>query len=622
MLTPIVNYPRETTPAFSDDRPMDTPKPHYTVLARRFRPQTFDEVIGQQHVAQALKNALISDRVAHAYLFTGARGVGKTSMARILAKALNCPHTQDGVPCNACEICAGISTGNDVDVMEIDGASNRRIDDIRDIRANISVKAMRTRFKVYIIDEVHMLTKEAFNALLKTLEEPPPNVKFVFCTTEPNKVPDTILSRCQRFDFSSINTQNIVTRLQEIAAAEGFDVEPDALELIARRAGGSMRDSQSLFDQLLAFGGERITARDVHSLLGTADDERLLGIIGALAERDRTEALRQLDAALSEGVQLSEFMDQLISCFRDLMVLCTKAENVPLLSLAEARRTELSRQTENWGLETVVTALQILVDAKGRMFRVSFARTLVELALVRITLLEDLDQLASLIRGLTAGDGAAPRPQTPSSTGGPRQPSTPPKADAPPANTPPRNRSEMGGRSASEPASRPGENSTGTELDTLAGREHSNTERGPKITLSAGSEEKILSQLLSKSDDATRANLKAATLAISGPNQLDLVFSSRYHFPKQYCDRPDIRARLEAILAKITGRPVKLTVQIDDSAPPPEKEPGPEHSAAGQSGGVDLKQAERDPFVQEAVSIFNGKVQQIDAISAGEENSE
>ena len=221
---------------------------HYTVLARRFRPTTFADVVGQQHIAQALQNAIKSGRVAHAYLFTGARGVGKTSTARILAKALNCPQAADGVPCNACEICDGISAGNDVDVLEIDGASNRGIDDIRSLRANVNVKSMRTKYKLYIIDEVHMLTREAFNALLKTLEEPPPNVKFVFCTTEPNKVPDTILSRCQRFDFATIETTNIVGRLQTIAESEGFEVEPDALELVARRATGSMRDSQSLFD--------------------------------------------------------------------------------------------------------------------------------------------------------------------------------------------------------------------------------------------------------------------------------------------------------------------------------------------------------------------------------------
>ena len=185
---------------------MDEHSAHYTVLARRFRPQSFGDVVGQEHVAQALRNAITSERVAHAYLFTGARGVGKTSTARILAKSLNCPNAVAGDPCNDCEVCESIASGSDVDVLEIDGASNRGIDDIRSLRANVNIKSMRSRFKIYIIDEVHMLTKEAFNALLKTLEEPPPSVKFIFCTTEPNKLPDTILSRCQRFDFGTIQT--------------------------------------------------------------------------------------------------------------------------------------------------------------------------------------------------------------------------------------------------------------------------------------------------------------------------------------------------------------------------------------------------------------------------------
>ena len=189
--------------------PMESGSSEYTVLARRYRPRGFADVVGQEHVAQALKNAINSSRVAHAYLFTGARGVGKTSMARILAKSLNCPHAVNGDPCNECDICESIARGSDVDVQEIDGASNRGIDDIRQLRANVNVRSMRTRYKVYIVDEVHMLTKEAFNALLKTLEEPPPSVKFVFCTTEPNKLPDTILSRCQRFDFGTIETASM-----------------------------------------------------------------------------------------------------------------------------------------------------------------------------------------------------------------------------------------------------------------------------------------------------------------------------------------------------------------------------------------------------------------------------
>jgi DNA polymerase-3 subunit gamma/tau len=372
---------------------------HYTVLARRFRPQAFDEVVGQEHVARALRNAIRAGRVAHAYMFTGARGVGKTSTARILAKALNCPHVVDGVPCNECEICQGISAGNDVDVLEIDGASNRGIDDIRSLRANVGVRSMRTQFKVYIIDEVHMLTREAFNALLKTLEEPPPNVKFVFCTTEPNKVPDTILSRCQRFDFSSIAETSIAERLRQIAKIEGFEVAEDALELVSRRARGSMRDSQSLFDQLLAFSDGTVSADDVHRMLGTAGDDRLLELFTAIVEHRPGEVLSLLDACFTAGVQPGEFMDQVIGYVRDMMVVLSGGTSVALCAVASRHRSDLMAQGQKLGMQTVMAAFQILSDAKMQMFRSTFARTVLEMALVQLSLLENLSALSELLSG-------------------------------------------------------------------------------------------------------------------------------------------------------------------------------------------------------------------------------
>lgn len=378
---------------------MTTAGSHYTVLARRFRPQAFDDVVGQEHVARALQNAIRAGRVAHAYMFTGARGVGKTSTARILAKALNCPHAIDGVPCNKCEICEGISAGNDVDVLEIDGASNRRIEDIRSLRSNVGVRSMRTKFKVYIIDEVHMLTNEAFNALLKTLEEPPPNVKFVFCTTEPNKVPDTILSRCQRFDFSSIADQSISGRLREIAKIEGFEVTEDALELVARRARGSMRDSQSLFDQLLAFSSGTVSADDVHRMLGTAGDDRLIDLFTAIVEHRPGEVLTILDGAFGGGVQPGELMDQCIGYVRDLMVIVSGGESVTLCSVAARFRDTLKQQGIRLGMPGIMAAFQVLSDAKGQMFRSTFARTVLEMAMVQVSLLENLSALADLLSG-------------------------------------------------------------------------------------------------------------------------------------------------------------------------------------------------------------------------------
>src|SRR3954465_15708345 len=273
----------------------------YVVVARRYRPQDFSQLIGQGQVSQALANAINTNRVGHAYLFTGARGVGKTSTARIFAKALNCIQGPTTTPCGQCDICQGIAAGGDVDVIEIDGASNRGIDEIRQLRSNVNVRPSRARYKIYIIDEVHMLTTPAFNALLKTLEEPPEHVKFIFCTTEADKIPITVLSRCQRFDFPPIEMKSIVERLSHICQNEGIEAEPEALQIIARRAAGSMRDSQSLLEQLLSFGGEKITVADVHSLLGTAHSSRLTAIANCIARRDPAAALKEVEAAVNEG---------------------------------------------------------------------------------------------------------------------------------------------------------------------------------------------------------------------------------------------------------------------------------------------------------------------------------
>ena len=387
---------------------MDQQSTHYTVLARRFRPQTFEEVIGQEHVAGGLRNAIDTGRVAHAYLFTGARGVGKTSMARILAKTLNCPSSDVGQPCHQCEVCTSIAAGQDVDVLEIDGASNRRIDDIRDLRRNVGIKSMRSQYKIYIIDEVHQLTSEAFNALLKTLEEPPENVKFIFCTTEPTALPDTIVSRCQRFDFGLIGNDQIAARLSSIAVTEGVEVSDQAGELGARRAGGAMRDSQSLFDQLLAFGKERIDVEDVHRLLGTAPDELLLAIIEPLVGGQPDRAIGAFETALATGAQQEELLGQLIECCRDLMVQAAGAEDVTVRSVGLAAAKRLSELAGDWWVETAIAAMQVLAETVSRTRWTRQSRALADLALVRIATLEQLDGVVGLLQQLADGTVAAP----------------------------------------------------------------------------------------------------------------------------------------------------------------------------------------------------------------------
>lgn len=540
---------------------MDVP---YTALARRFRPQTFSEVVGQGRIATTLRNAILDGRVAHAYLFTGARGVGKTSMARIFAKALNCPQAVDAVPCNQCEICKSVSAGQDVDVSEIDGASNRGIDDIRALRANVNVRSMRSKYKIYIVDEVHMLTKEAFNALLKTLEEPPPGVKFIFCTTEPNKVPDTILSRCQRFDFGTIATHEIVVRLAELATAEGFAVEPAALELVARRAAGSMRDSQSLFDQLLAFGSQTISAADVHRLLGTAPDDRLITVVQSLLDRDSGAALAQLEEALTAGVQLEPLWDQLIAYFRDLMVTATGASSLTLMSVGDEQRPRLEEQARFWGLRTILAALEILSETKQRMQRTTFGRALAELGLVKVSLLRDLERLDVLIAELKGGGsaGSAPRPSTPAA---PRtlspapsvSPSTtsPPSSDAQKKSNPAVLREGIEGEGAAKPVVR---EEPSPEEPAL-----------PAVKWSPTCGAALLAALQERFPDITGTYLRqVVSTAIIGPNQLEFLFPMSYDIGRRACEKPEVLSRIEATLKELTGEPVRLRFRMTEQAAP------------------------------------------------------
>ena len=562
---------------------------HYTVLARRYRPQTFAEVIGQGHVARALTNAIAAGRVAHAYLFTGARGVGKTSTARIFAKALNCPNSPKegpdaGVPCNACEICEAVSEGNDVDVLEIDGASNNGVDHIRDLRGNVTVKPMRARFKVYIIDEVHMLSKAAFNALLKTLEEPPGGVKFVFCTTEPNKLPDTILSRVQRFDFATVHVQNIIQRLAAIAEAEGYSVEQPALELVARRAAGSMRDSQSLFDQLLSFGGEKITADEVHRLFGTASDDRLVALVGRCVNGDPAGALGELEAAIGDGVQLDELIDQLVGYLRDLMILSAGADGVPLLGVSEERRPALAEQARDWGVQTTLAAVQLLSEAKLRMQRVTFGRALAEAALVRAATLGDLDDLANLTAALRDGGpsaGAAPAPRR-------RPPARPPQRATPspaPEPSPPQ----------PEPDGEP--------------------PRAPAVPLKPGNEELLLNRLKEAVGvgNALTGVRESSALAILGPDRVELRFPAALKAAAERCEAK--RPAVDAALRALVGGPVAFTTALDAA---------PNNGSAADQSKSDESKSDRsvrdasrpepidpddiaDPFVRRAVDLFEAR---------------
>ncbi|MCP4097883.1 MAG: DNA polymerase III subunit gamma/tau [Planctomycetaceae bacterium] len=398
---------------------MNSPSPtddgQYKVVALKYRPQLFGELVGQSHIATALSNAIDKNRVGHAYLFTGARGVGKTSSARIFAKCLNCVEGPTKTPCGKCSICEAVSAGDDVDVLEIDGASNRGIDEIRLLRSNASVRPSRCKYKIYIIDEVHMLTMQAFNALLKTLEEPPPHVKFIFCTTDPQKIPITVLSRCQRFDFSPVQTNEISKRLGEIAANEGVTADEQALALLARRANGSMRDSQSLLEQLFSFCGNSISVQEVHELLGTADMGRIADISTAMVNADPMAALNLIHHGITDGVDAGQMADQLLGYFRDMMVASVDCGPDTFLNCSEGDLEHLKTLSDAIGLETILTIVQLLDSAVVRMQSSLHGRTLLEAAVVRVCNLEKLETISELISQLSdpkaskPSGGAVPR---------------------------------------------------------------------------------------------------------------------------------------------------------------------------------------------------------------------
>ncbi len=382
----------------------------YLVLARKYRSRTFEEVVGQEAISQTLQNAIRESRVHHAYLFAGTRGVGKTTVARILAKALNCLSVDEPTPtpCNECEACIAIGRGDDMDVIEIDGASNRGIDEIRELRANAIYRPTRCRYRIYYIDEVHMLTKEAFNALLKTLEEPPEHVKFIFATTEPERIPATILSRCQRFDFRNIPTRQICDHLAALCKAEKVDADEDALFRVARAAAGSMRDGLSLLDQLLA-EGSRVTDEAVVRVLGTPPDERMLAIAGAVAARDAASAIREMAAVLDGGVALSSAANGLGEVFRHMMLAATCGADSDLIELPDAQRQAVGELAGQFDTPALVHAIGVLQGVSRSLRGSSLGRSLLEAALIRLAEAEKFIDPTSLIDRLERlGGGAGP----------------------------------------------------------------------------------------------------------------------------------------------------------------------------------------------------------------------
>jgi DNA polymerase-3 subunit gamma/tau len=548
----------------------------YVVVARRYRPQQFAELVGQEPVAQALTNAIQSSRVAHAYLFTGARGVGKTSAARILAKALNCVTGPTPTPCDQCDMCKAIAAGEDVDVLEIDGASNRGIDEVRAIRNSVATRPQRGRYKIYIIDEVHMLTAPAFNALLKTLEEPPPHVKFIFATTEVQKIPVTILSRCQRFDFGGISAAKILAQLKQVVAGEKMAADDEALRIIARRAGGSMRDAQSLLEQLLSFGGERLTADVVHSILGTAADDRVVEIAAAVLGGDSNRALGLVAKCADEGLQLGELLDQLIDYWRGLMLLSCSEGEVGDLNVAENHREAARQQAREHMLDTLLAGLDVLTTTKSRLRNSGHGQVLLEMAVVRLSRLDELVPLAQLAQSLGQPDGV-----------GSNRPAVSSPADT----------SKKNGISGMANAFRPRQNGSQSHPESIA-----------EFVLISDAN---LSQIWDKVKIDVGAMFagelgKAGVPAIAGPKTLVLRFPARYNHAYEYCKDSARVKHVEGVLKRLSGQEWGLRFELEAEVPHCEREAPPISNRERERRALEA------PLLSRIVSQLEGRLLKLD----------
>ena len=406
----------------------------YQVIARKYRPQRFTDIVGQEHITRTLQNAIAAGRLHHAYLFTGIRGIGKTTLARIFAKALNCSNVVTGAapePCNECAACKEITLGSSIDVQEIDGASNNGVDEVREIRERVKYLPSSGKYKIYIIDEVHMLSTPAFNALLKTLEEPPSHAIFIFATTEVQKIPATILSRCQRYDFRRIGFAKIVETLKSIAASEGVEAADEALEIIASEAEGSMRDAESLFDQAIAFSGKALTFEHLKGLLGFLDRAQIEACAKAIVARDAASVLKLSNELFSSGENLNRFVVELLDVFHALLV--TKSANASFEAPRFLDSKTLSALAAQVTLEDCQRWFNIIYRGAEEISRTKFPKFVLDSVLINMASVADLTPVAELIERVEAISGAMQSGQPFSSARASLQNSAPPKMSQAPA---------------------------------------------------------------------------------------------------------------------------------------------------------------------------------------------
>ncbi len=586
----------------------------YEVTARKWRPQEFEGVIGQEHVTTTLKNAIQAGQIAHAYLFAGPRGVGKTTTARILAKALNCVDGPTVTPCNACTFCREISEGRSVDVLEIDGASNNRVEQVRThLLESVKYTPSQGKHKIYIIDEVHMLTKEAFNALLKTLEEPPAHVYFIFATTDPRKVIPTVLSRCQRFDFRRISGPTIVDHLAMISEQSGYDVQRDALALIARRVDGSMRDAESLLDQVVAFGGAALTAREAAEVLGIVDQDVYFGLLDIVAEQDVTGGLDLVDRIFGQGHDLEEIVLGILEHLRNLLVVKAAPEAEALIGDAALAFDRFREQAGRFETEDLLRLSQLATQMEQAVKTSALPRVQLETGVVRmirmarsVQLTDVMARLSEMARRVEAGDGGeasatvasgteaseTPSSQTadppsgsapaPSAPSGP----APPSGSAPAPSSPAPSAEEGASPAASAESSKASTESAAATPTSTASSESSKastessaaTPTTPKLDLRTARDrwpaivDEITRQRRGLGNLLAEAVLSACSppddTGPEGPCRITLKFESGLEFHMQQVEKRENRSLIQSECSKALGIPVLIECEIDERTAP------------------------------------------------------
>lgn len=373
----------------------------YQALYRQYRPKTFDEVLGQEHITRTLRHQVLKGNIGHAYLFSGTRGTGKTSAAKILSRAVNCLNPQDGNPCNECEICRGILDESIMDVIEMDAASNNSVDDVRDLKEKVIYPPSRARYKVYIIDEVHMLSKGAFNALLKTLEEPPKHLIFILATTEPERLPQTILSRCQRFDFKRLTNKDLLINMRNITNRLNIEIDDRVLNLISRNSDGAMRDALSLLDQLISYKSQNISYEDATDILGIANKDLIFNMVNDLKDKSLERVLFSIDEIIQNGKDINQFIKDLIRHFRDLMV--AKASKAPSEIIEAEDVEEYIEQANSMSLDYILKSLQILSQAEAQAKWSTQPRIILEMAVIKLVNIEEELSLEERVKRLEQG---------------------------------------------------------------------------------------------------------------------------------------------------------------------------------------------------------------------------